>query len=132
MAYILRFAYEHKWKIIVALVFLTLIIVGGIYVWISERTKAELTRENATQALRIKQLELVEKKLRDDAAALSLNLDILYQSLQATHREAEERKKVFADHDLRKIGSRKPTLLENRINKATKDTFKRIEQVTRQ
>ena len=64
----------------------------------------------------------------------ALTTSILSSALEIRLQESEARKDVLADllqrHNLTRLTLKKPVLIENRINAATKETFRDIESIT--
>lgn len=96
--------------------------------------KAEIVAlkgENATLAATIDAVKRQRDEQRNEFQAIIERSDRLNEDLATIREEIARRQETITKHDLGAIGAKKPGLLEPRINKATRDQFKRIEEATR-
>lgn len=126
-----------------AIVILILAVVFAI--WFSMHQRQELAvelgrQQGLTKTLNAEietlkaQIEAVRKQ-RDDQLSEFREIversDRLGQDLATIRADIAKRQEAITKHDLGAIGAKKPGLLEPRINAATRDQFKRIEEATR-
>lgn len=120
-----------NWKIIVG--FLVIIVVGVLYIQL-KNTKHELA-DNVRELNDVKQ-QLTEQKqaIEDFKIKLNNNLSIIKINEEKQSIIDIEIKKINANlarHDLEKIATKKPKLLENVINKSAIKTNKELMEVTK-
>jgi hypothetical protein len=114
-------------------------------IWFSMHQRQELAEQvglqKGTIATLTKQVDalnaqvLAEQAARDaqlrDFQAIVAESQRLNDDLAAIRTDIAKQQAVITKHDLGKIGAAKPSLLEKRINKATRDQNKRFEEATR-
>jgi uncharacterized protein YlxW (UPF0749 family) len=107
-------------------------------IWFSMHQRQELAealgRQQAEMAAITEKLaasEAARDAERRDYQNVLQNSQKLSEDLATIRDEIAKRQETITKHDLGKIGAAKPNLLESRINKATRDQFKRIEEATR-
>lgn len=120
-----------NWKIIVG--FLVIVVVGVLYIQL-KNTKHELA-DNVSELNDVKQ-QLTEQKraIEDFTRKLNNNLSIIKNNEEKQSIIDVEIKKINANlarHDLEKIATKKPKLLENVINKSAIKTNKELMEVTK-
>lgn len=109
-----------------------MVIIGiGIFAWIDIARKEAMAVEIATQKLELKTLKAKTEMLAKDQAALVQATKVLNENLTKIRTEAAKRDKVNNTHDLQKIGAKHPRMLEQRINKATRDQLQRFEEISK-
>lgn len=107
-------------------------LVGGAYVYVSwQNSKIEvLTKDNVVLRETAEQnalaLEQLQSRIEDQ---LRLNRE-LSQSLEKSENTRQEMLRIFRDHDLTKLATQKPGLIERRINDGTRKAFDDLESVT--
>ena len=118
-----------------ALITLLVSIFGGIYYaynhYVELKNELEL---KTTEAIRYKE------SLKDNEVAINVltqqNIKIqnetlrLQQSLQKAEEYNTDLQRKLNDHNLTKLSSKKPGLIEKRINDATSKIFKELEEIT--
>ena len=118
-----------------ALITLLVSIFGGIYYaynhYMELKNELEL---KTTEAIRYKE------SLKDNEVAINVltqqNIKIqnetlrLQQSLQKAEEYNTDLQRKLNDHNLTKLSSKKPGLIEKRINDATSKIFKELEEIT--
>ena len=118
-----------------ALITLLVSIFGGIYYaynhYVELKNELEL---KTTEAIRYKE------SLKDNEVAINVltqqNIKIQNETLrlQKSLQKAEEYKtdlqRKLNDHNLTKLSSKKPGLIEKRVNDATSKIFKELEEIT--
>ena len=118
-----------------ATIILLISIFGGIYYaynhYVSLKEELEL---KTTEAIRYKE------SLKDSEEAINVltqqQIKIqqetlkLQQSLQKAEGYNTELQRKLNDHNLTKLSSKKPGLIEKRINEATSKIFKELEEIT--
>lgn len=118
-----------------ALITLLVSIFGGIYY--AYNNYMELKNElelKTTEAIRYKE------SLKDNEVAINVltqqNIKIqnetlrLQQSLQKAEEYNTDLQRKLNDHNLTKLSSKKPGLIEKRVNDATSKIFKELEEIT--
>jgi uncharacterized coiled-coil protein SlyX len=112
-------------------------ITGFTYKMTTDRTIAELKATIATQGSLLVAFETREAEQARTIEAMENNLKKTTEALGTLNtRNAEienENKRylsIFARHDLARLASAKPGLIETRINKGTANVFKSIEDDT--
>lgn len=121
-----------RWKVRIIIILGILAFLGLAYWYYtsSQNTIQELTERNAI--LKIAQQENVETidRLVDEAKRIHLQL----LELEQQRREAEEQRKklevILREHDLKSLSSKKPGLIERRVNNATRKLLEDIESIT--
>jgi len=118
-----------------ALITLLVSIFGGIYYaynhYVELKNELEL---KTTEAIRYKE------SLKDNEVAINVltqqNIKIqnetlrLQKSLQKAEEYNTDLQRKLNDHNLTKLSSKKPGLIEKRINDATSKIFKELEEIT--
>ena len=118
-----------------ALITLLVSIFGGIYYaynhYVELKNELEL---KTTEAIRYKE------SLKDNEVAINVltqqNIKIqnetlrLQQSLQKAEEYNTDLQRKLNDHNLTKLSSKKPGLIEKRVNDATSKIFKELEEIT--
>ena len=118
-----------------ALITLLVSIFGGIYYaynhYMELKNELEL---KTTEAIRYKE------SLKDNEVAINVltqqNIKIqnetlrLQQSLQKAEEYNTDLQRKLNDHNLTKLSSKKPGLIEKRVNDATSKIFKELEEIT--
>ena len=118
-----------------ALITLLVSIFGGIYYAYNHYMELKNERElKTTEAIRYKE------SLKDNEVAINVltqqNIKIqnetlrLQQSLQKAEEYNTDLQRKLNDHNLTKLSSKKPGLIEKRINDATSKIFKELEEIT--
>lgn len=101
----------------------------GLYFKMSQNEIAQLNQEVAihkTEAASAKaNLAFVKNQVEQQTEALS----VLATEQQEIRKESLRVSEIFAKHNLALLASKKPQLIENRINAATADIFKQFEEV---
>lgn len=123
---------------IVSTFFTTIIISMGmgsyVYYKVTENKMSELYNEVQTQRENIiacesgqreqvRTIDALEKNLQKTTE----NLNIINNRNSEISREIERYLKIFSRHDLSKLASAKPELIQTMINRGTKDVFDSIE-----
>jgi len=118
-----------------ALITLLVSIFGGIYYaynhYVELKNELEL---KTTEAIRYKE------SLKDNEVAINVltqqNIKIqnetmrLQKSLQKAEKYNTDLQRKLNDHNLTKLSSKKPGLIEKRVNDATSKIFKELEEIT--
>ena len=129
--YILSLVGFDKQKLVIYGLIAALVAGCGLYVWINESKKDRLESAISAANARIAALELTNKTIQADNAQIKENAQVMIDNLAKIRGEAAERQRTISEHDLGLIGEKKPVLLENRVNKGTRDQIKRLEEATR-
>lgn len=113
------------------LILITLLSGGGYLYFTYTQNKIEaLVAINAEQQKEIETANLMVQGLQD---AVMFN-EISYSKLQRRTRLAETREneliRLYQEHDLTKLATEKPGLIEKRINEGTKEVFDNLESIT--
>ena len=118
-----------------ALITLLVSIFGGIYYAYNHYMELKNELEvKTTEAIRYKE------SLKDNEVAINIltqqNIKIqnetmkLQKSLQKAEEYNTDLQRKLNDHNLTKLSSKKPGLIEKRINDATSKIFKELEEIT--
>jgi len=105
------------------------VLVLSTYLLWSENSK--LSALNQAFELRDKEQKLAIETLQNDFALQTESLQELQLKSQEIQKEMNRYIDIFKRHDLTKLASAKPGLIEPRINKGTKDVFDSIEEDSR-
>ena len=113
----------------------TVVTVGGSFLYIAKGTIEDLEYEVAQQQVLLQAQELRQQEQIKTIEALQTNMARTTEALKTQTKrngeiEAEKERylAIFARHDLSKLAAAKPGLIEPRINKGTKDVFESIEK----
>ena len=90
-----------------------------------------LTANNAALESAVATQEDAIANMQNDFALQTKELGALQAKSQATQLEMNRYLDIFKRHNLTKLASAKPGLLEPRINKGTKNVFDSIEEISR-
>lgn len=105
-------------------------VAGYIYYTTTQNTIEELSAQVATQAVAIELSNKTIIKLQDDAV---LN-ENAYIDLEYRYKISEEYQDSLLDvlhkHDLTNLASKKPGLIESRVNEGTKNVLNDLERIT--
>jgi len=109
-----------------------LLTLGGSWVYwnYSQEKIATLNQDVASYKMAKESAEASLAALREDIREQTKRLDQLGESLAENRRESEKLRDIFAEHDLEKLAKAKPGLIENRVNKGTKDVLRNLEELT--
>ena len=105
------------------------VLVLSTYLLWSENSK--LSALNQAFELRDKEQKLAIETLQNDFALQTESLQELQLKSQEIQKEMNRYIDIFKRHNLTKLASAKPGLIEPRINKGTKDVFDSIEEDSR-
>ena len=105
------------------------VLVLSTYLLWSENSK--LSALNQAFELRDKEQKLAIETLQNDFALQTEGLQQIQLRSQEIQKEMNRYIDIFKRHDLTKLASAKPGLIEPRINKGTKDVFDSIEEDSR-
>ena len=129
--YILSLVGFDKQKLVIYGLIAALVAACGLYVWINEGKKDRLESAISAANTRIEALELTNKSIQADNQRIKENAQSMIDNMAKIRSEAAERQRTLTEHDLGEIGDKKPNLLEDRVNKGTRDQLKRLEEATR-
>ena len=119
-------------KIYLIIAALVATMVGGAYLYFqySQKQIRTLTTEiayqqvaNASLTLKVNILENGIKESKKDIAALD-------KKNKAVKRETSRLSKMLSEHNLSYLAAKKPTLIENRVNKASDKVISDLEELT--
>lgn len=107
-------------------------LVGGAYAYVSWQSYKikDLTKENATLSLVAEKNAETVRKLEDQIIKQTVQNTELRISLNKSEEVREEMLRIFRDHDLTKLATAKPGLIEKRINDGTRKAFDDLESIT--
>lgn len=107
-------------------------LVGGAYAYVSwQSSKIEdLTKDNITLTLVAENNAETVRKLEDQIIKQTVQNTELRISLNKSEEVREEMLRIFRDHDLTKLATAKPGLIEKRINDGTRKAFDDLESIT--
>ena len=92
---------------------------------------SRLAQINQAFELRDKEQKAAIESLQNDFKLQTEGLLELQSKTQQYEAEMQRYLDVFKRHDLSKLASAKPGLIEPRVNKGTKDVFESIEEISR-
>ena len=92
---------------------------------------SRLAEINQAFELRDKEQKEAIESLQNDFKLQTEGLLELQSKTQQYEAEMQRYLDVFKRHDLSKLASAKPGLIEPRVNKGTKDVFESIEEISR-
>lgn len=113
-------------KVLIGII--SVLILSTYFLW-SENSK--LSSLNQAFELRDKEQKLAIETLQNDFALQTEGLQELQLKSQELQKEMNRYMDIFKRHNLTKLASAKPGLIEPRINKGTKDVFDSIEEDSR-
>ena len=116
-------------KILIGIIVALVMAFGGYY-WLTEKRLAVLTENNAklTIAAQTNQ-QTIDKLTEDYEKQQELNKE-LGVKLKAAEAYGDNLAKKFREHDLTMLTSRKPGLIERRVNSATQKLLDDMESST--
>ena len=103
---------------------------SGFYFKYSQDKMAEMNQEIAVEKAARASAEANLEAMRQDFRTQQKELGRLADELQKNREESANLRDTFAEHDLNELISRKPGLMENRINDGTARVLNRIENIT--
>ena len=112
-------------------VFIGIIVVLGLSTYLLWSENSKLSALNQAFELRDKEQKLAIESLQNDFALQTSSLLDLQSRNQEIQQEMSRYLDIFKRHNLTKLASAKPGLIEPRINKGTKDVFDSIEEDSR-
>ena len=80
------------------------------------------------------QIELLTNTLYENEKAIRIQkqaIEAYMSETQTSRARADEALRILEEHDLEALTTARPKLLEDKVNKATKNTFKEIEDATK-
>jgi|TARA_Y100000004_G_C8789706_1_gene358675 type II secretory pathway pseudopilin PulG len=113
-------------KVLIGIIAVLLVI--GYFLW---NENAKLTALNQAFELRDQEQQAAIESLQNDFKLQTEGLLEIQSKNQAIEAEMARYLDVFKRHDLTKLAAAKPSLLEPRVNKGTKNVFDSIEEDSR-
>lgn len=101
------------------------------FVWFDIKRREEAAAQAAVTKLQLEQMKTQVKIIQQDQVNNARNQKLLNDRLSTIREDFQNRTNEIAKEDLGKIGSETPDLLEERINKATEEQLKRLEEATK-
>lgn len=101
---------------------------GCYYLWNANQV---LTANNIQLESAVATQEEAINSLQNDFALQTEQLGVLQKKSQEAQREMNRYLDIFRRHNLTKLAAAKPGLIETRANKATKEVFDAIEEISR-
>jgi outer membrane murein-binding lipoprotein Lpp len=122
-----------NWKLDLVLILLIagILTAAVCYFTYSQNQIRMLSGQVAQVTAELKDAKAAYEAQRDDAVRSKAMLDALNTRLSKIRVNSQKQVVVIQKHDLGRIAEKHPTLLENRINKATAATLKRLEDISR-
>ena len=108
-----------------------IILVLGLGSYYLYNANQVLTANNAALEGAVATQEAAIENMQNDFALQTKELGVLQAKSQATQMEMNRYLDIFKRHNLTKLASAKPGLLEPRINRGTKNVFDSIEEISR-
>lgn len=117
-----------RWAMIAAIV----ILLGGFYWYFqwSQKQLGTLRENNAALSVTVDEQKQAITELESFQRRQNVNIVELQQDLASSESARRSLEEKFLKHDLEYLARNKPGLIENRINSATVDVFRQIEQET--
>jgi len=112
-------------------VFIGIIVVLGLTTYLLWSENSKLSALNQAFELRDQEQKLTIESLQNDFTLQTEGLQQIQLKSQEIQKEMNRYIDIFKRHDLTKLASAKPGLIEPRINKGTKDVFDSIEEDSR-
>jgi hypothetical protein len=112
-------------------VFIGIIVVLGLSTYLLWSENSKLSALNLAFELRDQEQKLAIESLQNDFTLQTEGLQQIQLRSQEIQKEMNRYIDIFKRHDLTKLASAKPGLIEPRINKGTKDVFDSIEEDSR-
>ena len=112
-------------------VFIGIIVVLGLSSYLLWSENSKLSALNQAFELRDQEQKLTIESLQNDFTLQTEGLQQIQLKSQEIQKEMNRYIDIFKRHDLTKLASAKPGLIEPRINKGTKDVFDSIEEDSR-
>lgn len=106
--------------------------VGYFYYNSTQKHIQILSDQNARLELSVKMNEQVITRQREAMTRQSEENNRLNQALIDAEQDRNRLLNIFREHDLNDLAVNRPGLIENRINRATRDIFDQIERETEQ
>jgi len=108
-------------------------VAGGawFYVTSTKATIEELTANNALLESIAEQNKETVRQLRQDITNEQAAIVVLNEALQRSEDSREELIRIYRKHDLTRLATAKPGLIEKRINDGTAKVFDDLESITR-
>lgn len=122
---------KYKSQFIIGGLAIAAVLAIGVFAIIDIKRRENLAAELAVQKFQIEQLKLQAEAVQKDQQKIIKNSQQMIENLTQIRTEIAKQQKLITKYDLDKIGAKHPKLLENHINKATKDTFNRLEELTK-
>ena len=108
-----------------------IILVLGLGSYYLYNANQVLTANNAALQGAVATQEAAIENMQNDFALQTKELGVLQAKSQATQMEMNRYLDIFKRHNLTKLASAKPGLLEPKINRGTKNVFDSIEEISR-
>lgn len=105
---------------------------GYFYVTNLQEDNAELREEMVKKEIIIETQKTNINLLKNTLQMTAKREEVLNENYAGIREEIEETRKLFANHDIKKIAKKKPTLLERKMRNATAKKFAEIEEITKQ
>lgn len=110
------------------------IVAGGLFLYnefnnLRTQRDALIAAEATLRATQKAQELTIEEILNNQQRLKVINKD-LQIGLEKATKENNRLNKLFREHDLTKLATEKPGLIEKRINDATKNIFNELESIT--
>jgi len=112
-------------------VLIGIIVVMGLATYLLWNENSKLSALNQAFEIRNQEQRLAIESLQNDFALQTSSLLDLQSRNQEIQQEMSRYLDIFKRHNLTKLASAKPGLIEPRINKGTKDVFDSIEEDSR-
>jgi len=121
----MNFLLRNPKLVIFAIIF---IVVGG-YIFFLKSSNADLTLENKDLSQQNTVLEAKVDNFNAEIDSYNKRIEDFRSEQEVVRQEKDKLIKVLDKHSLQDIADRKPTLLEKRINAATKKLFDELEEM---
>lgn len=119
-------------QIIISAVIIAILAGGGfLYFRWSQSQLAELNKQVEFYSQKVEQLQSSLDATYDHIDRMQSRMNNLNTNMRNISQQTSELRKVLAKHDLEKLAAKKPGLIQNRANEATKELFNELEAISR-
>lgn len=121
-------------KITIGLVIVLMTVSTGFY-WYYNNSQSTIEILQSNQARLELAVDMQEKTIEQQRIFLEMHQEYsrqLQQGLAEAETAKSELEEIFQSHDLDELSKQRPGLIENRINRGTRDVFRQLEQETQE
>lgn len=122
---------KYRGILVTAGIALVIVLISLVVNLIDKNRISEMNRKLAIQQEMLNRLQASNHLLRADSNALRQENDQLNKSLEQIRLDAANKTATIFEHDFGSLGAKKPRLMEKRVNNATKEFNRRMEEKSR-